>query len=261
MNRKIIHIDMDAFYASVEQRDHPELRGRPVAVGFSREARGVVAAASYEARRFGVHSAMPSVVARRLCPTLTFIKPDFNKYRAVSRQMRAILAEYTDLIEPLSLDECYLDVTENKQGIPYASRVAALLRRRIRDELGLTASAGVAPVKFVAKIASDHRKPDGLTVVPPEQVLAFIHPLPVSRLWGVGPATQRRLEAMGLERIGDVARHDRFELASRLGKQGLWLYRRAWGEDPRPIRPHRVRKSRGAEQASRTEQRLKPWLD
>ncbi|MDX9719339.1 MAG: DNA polymerase IV [Myxococcota bacterium] len=248
MIRKLIHIDMDAFYASVEQRDHPELRGKALAVGFAREARGVVAAASYEARVFGVRSAMPAARALRLCPSLQFIAPNFAKYSEVSAQMREILEEYTELIEPVSLDECYLDVTENKQGLQYATQVAQLLRRRIRQELGLTASAGVAPVKFVAKLASDQRKPDGLTVVPPERVLSFIHPLAVERLWGVGPVTQRRLHAMGLHRIGDVARCDRFELAKQLGKQGLWLHQLACGEDERPVWPERERKSRGAEQ-------------
>lgn len=245
--RKIIHIDMDAFFASVEQRDQPDLRGRPVAVGFSSGERGVVAAASYEARRFGVRSAMPATRANRLCPHLVWVKPDFHRYRAISRAMRDILSDYTDLIEPLSLDECFLDVTTNKPNIPYAARLADELRTRIRDELGLTASAGVAPVKFVAKIASDHRKPDGLTVIPPERVQAFLHPLPVERLWGVGPATARRLHHLGITRIADVVRRDPIWLTERLGKLGLWLHRLAHGDDPRPVKPHRERKSRGAE--------------
>lgn len=246
-SRKILHVDMDAFFASVEQRDDPSLRGRPVVVGGTPEGRGVVSTASYEARRYGIRSAMPAAKARRLCPHAVFVRGDFRRYREASTAMRAIFADYTDHIEPLSLDEAYLDVTENKAGLRYASEVAATIRRRIRDELGLTASAGVAPVKFVAKIASDHRKPDGLTVIPPEQVLAFLHPQPVEKLPGVGPSTATRLHTLGLVTIGDVFRADPRELSRRLGRRGDWLARMARGEDPRRVVSSRVRKSRGAE--------------
>jgi DNA polymerase-4 len=192
--RKIIHIDMDAFYASVEQRDNPDLRGRPVAVGGSRE-RGVVAAASYEARRFGVHSAMPSVTARRKCPDLVFVAPRFDVYRAVSHQIRAIFAEYTPLVEPLSLDEAYLDVTDNLKGIAYATQIAQEIRAKIRRETSLTASAGVSYNKFLAKMASDQRKPDGLFVITPETGPAFVETLPVAKFHGIGPATAAKMAA------------------------------------------------------------------
>ena len=194
--RKIIHIDMDAFYASVEQRDDPELRGKPVAVGGSRE-RGVVAAASYEARRFGVRSAMPSVTAKRKCPELIFVKPRFDVYRAVSHQIRAIFAEYTPLIEPLSLDEAYLDVTENLKAMASATEIAEEIRARIRAETGLTASAGVSYNKFLAKMASDERKPDGLFVITPRMGPAFVEALPVGKFHGIGPVTRRRWSGSG----------------------------------------------------------------
>jgi DNA polymerase IV len=196
-SRKIVHIDMDAFYASVEQRDNPELRGKPVAVGGSRE-RGVVAAASYEARTFGVHSAMPSLVAKRKCPELIFIAPRFEVYKAISLQIRVIFAEYTPIIEPLSLDEAYLDVTENLKGIASATQIAEELRARIRDETGLTASAGVSYNKFLAKIASDHRKPDGLFVITPAKGPEFVETLPVRKFHGVGPATERKMRELCL---------------------------------------------------------------
>src|SRR3954447_21605303 len=201
--RKIIHIDMDAFYASVEQRDNPELRGRRVAVGGARE-RGVVAAASYEARKFGVRSAMPSVTARRKCAELVFVKPRFDVYRSVSHQIRAIFAEYTPLIEPLSLDEAYLDVTEDRLGLGSARAIAEDIRRRIREETGLTASAGVSYCKFIAKLASDHRKPDGLTVITPERGAEFVASLPVARFHGVGPVTARKMETLGIVTGGDL---------------------------------------------------------
>src|SRR3954470_1125574 len=196
-HRKIIHIDMDAFYASVEQRDNPELRGKPVAVGGSRE-RGVVAAASYEARRFGVRSAMPSVTAERKCPELIFVRPRFEVYRAASLQIRAIFADYTPLIEPLSLDEAYLDVTENLKGIASATQIAREIRARIRAETGLTASAGVSYNKFLAKLASDQNKPDGLFVITPRMGPAFVEALPVGRFHGVGPATEARMHRLGI---------------------------------------------------------------
>lgn len=247
MTRKIIHIDMDAFYASIEQRDRPELRGRPVVVGSPRVERGVVAAASYEARRYGIHSAMPMIQAWRRCPDLCIVPPNFTKYRNISKQLREILVDYTDIIEPLSLDECYLDVTQDKRGIGSATWIAQQLRTRVREELGLTASAGAAPVKFVAKLASDEHKPDGLCVVPPERVIEFIHPLPVERLWGVGPATAEALHRMGLRRVEDVARCDVQKLVDVLGRRGAQIHAFSHGEDDREIITEREHKSRGAE--------------
>ncbi len=244
--RKIIHIDMDAFYASVEQRDDPRLRGKPVAVGGTRE-RGVVAAASYEARTFGVRSAMASALARRMCPDLIFVRPRFDAYRDVSRQIHAIFAEFTDLIEPLSLDEAYLDVTENHQGLATATEVARAIRARIRSETELTASAGVSYNKFIAKLASDHNKPDGLCVVRPEQGLAFIAPLPVSRFHGVGPVTAARMEKLGIHTGADLRRCSREFLAQQFGKSGDYFYLAARAVDHRPVRPDRVRKSIGSE--------------
>ncbi|KRB79880.1 DNA polymerase IV [Sphingomonas sp. Root710] len=244
--RKIIHIDMDAFYASVEQRDDPALRGKPVAVGGTRE-RGVVAAASYEARKYGVRSAMASAVARRQCPDLIFVRPRFDVYREVSRQIHTIFADYTDLIEPLSLDEAYLDVTENHQGITTATEVARAIRARIREETGLTASAGVSYNKFIAKLASDHNKPDGLCVVRPEQGLAFIERLPVGRFHGIGPVTAKRMEKLGIHSGADLRRCSREFLAQQFGKSGDYFYLAARAIDHRPVRPDRVRKSIGSE--------------
>lgn len=245
--RKIIHLDMDAFFASVEQRDDPSLRGRPVVVGGSPDGRGVVAAASYEVRRYGVRSAMPCREAFRRCPEAIFVRPDMARYREVSQQMRAILDRYTDLVEPLSIDEAFLDVTVNKVGLVHATEVARDIRRVIREELQLTASAGVAPVKFVAKIASDMRKPDGLTVVQPHQILGFLHPLPVEKLWGVGPATASRMHDLGIRRIGDLAQLPESALVERFGKHGAFLWGLAHGRDPRLVSPDRERKSRGSE--------------
>lgn len=247
MTRKFIHVDMDAFFAAVEQRDDTRLRGKPVIVGGTPDGRGVVSTASYEARRYGVRSAMPAARARRLCPQAIFVRGDFRKYREVSRRMHAIFRDYSDLVEGVSLDEAYLDVTENKAGLPYARQVAMEIRRRIREELGLTASAGVAHAKFIAKIASDHRKPDGLTVIPPERALDFLHPLPVRKLPGVGPSTAVRLETLGLHTVGDVYRCEERDLVRRLGSRGTWLARLARGEDPRRVVVSRVRKSRGSE--------------
>jgi DNA polymerase-4 len=212
--RKIVHIDMDAFYASVEQRDDPQLRGKPVIVAW-RGNRSVVCAASYEARKFGVRSAMPAVRAERLCPNAVFLPPDFPRYRAVSRQVRDIFHRYTDLIEPLSLDEAYLDVTENKTGLPTATQVARTIREQIRTELQLTASAGVAPNKFLAKIASDWKKPNGLFVIQPEEVDAFLLPLPVGRLPGVGKVTEEKLKGFDVHTIGGLRRLDLSVLESR----------------------------------------------
>src|SRR5438105_11440618 len=203
--RKVIHIDMDAFYASVEQRDNPELRGKPVAVGGSR-IRGVVAAASYEARKFGVHSAMPAVTAKRKCPDLIFVEPRFDIYKAISLQIREIFAEYTPIIEPLSLDEAYLDVTENLKGIISATQIAEEIRAKIRAETGLTASAGVSYNKFLAKLASDHRKPDGLFVITPKMGPAFVETLPVRKFHGVGPATARKMSGLAIETGFDLKR-------------------------------------------------------
>src|SRR5580692_5228296 len=218
--RKIVHIDMDAFYASVEQRDDPQLSGKPVIVAW-RGNRSVVCAASYEARRFGVRSAMPAIRAERLCPNAVFLPPDFPRYRAVSRLSREIFKRHTDLVEPLSLDEAYLDVTENKTGLPTATRVASTIREQIRHELDLTASAGVAPNKFLAKLASDWRKPDGLFVIQPEEVDGFLLPLPVGRLPGVGKVTGVRLEDLNIKTVGDLRTKDRTTLESRFGRYGL----------------------------------------
>lgn len=244
--RKIIHVDMDAFYASVEQRDDPDLRGRPVAVGGG-EARGVVAAASYEARKFGVHSAMASVTARRKCPELVFVKPRFDVYKAISRQIREIFAEYTDLVEPLSLDEAYLDVTENFKGMELASEIAEQIRGRIRIATGLTASAGVSYNKFLAKMASDQRKPDGLFVISPKNGPAFVEELPVSKFHGVGPATAEKMRRLGIETGADLKEKPLALLQQHFGKSGPYFYGIARGIDTRLVRPHRVRKSVGAE--------------
>ncbi|OWP62460.1 DNA polymerase IV [Hymenobacter amundsenii] len=245
-NRKIIHLDMDAFYASVEQRDHPELRGRPVAVGGSR-ARGVVAAASYEARRFGVRSAMPSATALRKCPELVFVKPRFEVYKEVSRQIRAIFAEYTPLIEPLSLDEAYLDVTENLKGLPLASEVARQIRADILQQTQLTASAGISYNKFLAKLASDYRKPNGQFVIRPEQGLAFVEKLRVGEFHGIGPATAARLNQLGIFSGLDLRLQSEAFLRQHFGKAGGHYYLIARAQDPRPVRPDRVRKSIGSE--------------
>ena len=244
--RKIIHIDMDAFYASVEQRDYPELRGKPVAVGGSLE-RGVVAAASYEARKFGVYSAMPSVIAKRKCPDLIFVKPRFDAYKAISLQIRNIFAEYTPIIEPLSLDEAYLDVTTNLKEIVSATWIAEEIRERVRAETQLTASAGVSYNKFLAKLASDHRKPDGLFVITPEMGPAFVETLPVRKFHGVGPATARKMEQLGIRTGLDLRAQTLEFLQQHFGKAGLYYYWVARGIDERPVRANRVRKSVGAE--------------
>ena len=244
--RKIVHVDMDAFYASVEQRDDPQLRGKPVVVAW-RGNRSVVCAASYEARRFGVRSAMPAVRAERLCPDAVFVPPDFVRYRAVSRLVREIFKRHTDLIEPLSLDEAYLDVTENKTGLATATRVARAIRAQIREELNLTASAGVAPNKFLAKIASDWRKPDGLFVIQPDDVDAFLPPLPVGRLPGVGKITEARLEKLFIKRVGDLRAFELVELERLFGRNGFRLYELARGIDNSPVIPDRPTQSISAE--------------
>ena len=244
--RKIIHIDMDAFYASVEQRDEPGLRGRPVAVG-SAQARGVVAAASYEARAFGVRSAMPSVTALRRCPELMFLPPRFDVYRAVSRDIHAVFADYTDLIEPLSLDEAYLDVTEDRRGLGSARAIAEEIRARIRAATGLTASAGVSYNKFIAKLASDQNKPDGLCVITPARGPAFVAGLPVKRFHGVGPVTARRMAALGIETGADLRDQPLAFLQAHFGSHAKYLHGAARGIDDRPVRPDRPHKSIGAE--------------
>jgi DNA polymerase IV len=244
--RKIVHIDMDAFYASVEQRDDPQLRGKPVVVAW-RGNRSVVCAASYEARKFGVRSAMPAVRAERLCPNAIFLPPDFPRYRAVSRQVREIFERHTDLIEPLSLDEAYLDVSENKTGLPTATQVARTIREQIRSELRLTASAGVAPNKFLAKIASDWKKPDGLFVIQPEELDSFLLPLPVGRLPGVGKVMQEKLKGFGVQTIADLRRMDLPTLESRFGMYGVRLYQLARGIDNNEVVPNRPTQSISAE--------------
>ena len=248
MTRKIIHVDMDAFYASVEQHDNPELRGKPVVVGGSPNGRGVVAASSYEARKFGVRSAMGSREALRRCADLIFVRPRFDRYREISAQVMSIFHSYTDLVEPLSLDEAYLDVTVNKAELPLAREVA----RRIKDDIfrttGLTASAGVAPNKFLAKIASDFRKPDGLTVIPPDRIESFLHPLPVGKIHGVGRKTEERMKELGIFTVGDLLTFSEERLIETFGSSGSWFYRIARGQDDREVQVDRDRKSLGAEE-------------
>jgi DNA polymerase IV len=244
--RKIIHVDMDAFFASVEQRDNPELRGKPVAVGGS-TARGVVAAASYEARKFGVKSAMPSVTAKRRCPDLIFVKPRFDAYREVSHQIRAIFRDYTDLVEPLSLDEAYLDVSEDHKGIGIATRIAEEIRARIRAETELTASAGVSYNKFLAKLASDQNKPDGLCVIPPAKGEAFVAALPVRRFHGVGPRTAEKMARLGIETGADLRAQSLAFLQHNFGSSGQYYYDLARGICHRQVKPNRPGKSVGAE--------------
>jgi len=240
--RKIIHCDMDAFYASVEQRDDPRLRGKPVIVAWKGQ-RSVVCAASYEARAFGVRSAMPATRAERLCPDAIFIAPDFTRYRAVSRDVREIFKRHTDVIEPLSLDEAYLDVTTNKTGLPTATLVARTIREHIRHELSLTASAGVAPNKFLAKLASDWRKPDGLCVIQPEEVDAFLLPLPVGRLPGVGKVNEEKLAKLGVKTVGELRSLERANLERDFGRYGVRLYELARGIDENAVVPDRPTKS------------------
>lgn len=244
--RKILHIDMDAFYASVEQRDDPALRGRPVVVAW-RGARSVVCAASYEARRFGIRSAMPALRAERLCPDAVFVAPDFNRYRAVSRQIRQIFLSHTPLVEPLSLDEAYLDVSDNLHGLPSATAVAETIRAQIREVTALTASAGVAPNKFLAKIASDWRKPDGLFVIRPPQVEAFLTPLPVGRIPGVGKVTQAKLAGFGIDTVGQLRLWSQLDLETRFGRYGQRLYQLARGIDTHPVCVDRPTQSISAE--------------
>ncbi|HEY9044546.1 MAG TPA: DNA polymerase IV [Ohtaekwangia sp.] len=246
--RKIIHIDMDAFYASIEQRDNPEYRGKPIAVGGSPEGRGgVVATASYEARKFGVRSAMPSKQAKQLCPEVIFVRPRFDVYKAVSQKIREIFFRYTDLIEPLSLDEAYLDVTEDKQAIGSAIEIATQIKQAIKDELQLTASAGVSINKFVAKIASDMQKPDGLTFIGPSRIQSFMENLGVEKFFGVGKVTAAKMKSMGLHTGADLKKLSEDELIKNFGKAGRFFYKIVRGQDDRLVQPHRETKSVGAE--------------
>ncbi|TVQ00781.1 MAG: DNA polymerase IV [Balneolaceae bacterium] len=247
LQRKIIHVDMDAFYASVEQRDFPEFKGKPVVVGGSPQGRGVVAAASYEARKFGIHSAMPASRAVKLCPNAIFLKPRFDVYREVSHQIREIFFEYTNLVEPLSLDEAYLDVTENHIHLPSATLIAKKIKKRINEETGLTASAGVSSNKFLAKIASDLDKPDGLSVIKPDEAEAFIEQLPIGRFYGVGKATQAKMEILGIKNGADLKKWEEIDLVKQFGKSGHHYYRIARGIDNRRVKPNRIRKSIGKE--------------
>jgi DNA polymerase-4 len=245
--RKIIHVDMDAFYTSVEQRDRPELRGKAIVVGGSPEGRGVVASASYEARRFGIRSAMSAAQAKRLYPQLIFVKPDFEKYVKASHQIREIFSEVTDLFEPLSLDEAYLDVTTNKLGEPLAGKVARWIKEQIKARLNLTASAGVAENKFLAKIASDLKKPDGLVIITPDKSYDFIATLPVEKLWGVGPATAKKLHELKIFKAGDFRTMSVTETEAKLGKHGVFIHGLAHGIDEREVDPSQDSKSCGSE--------------
>jgi DNA polymerase-4 len=245
--RKIIHVDMDAFYASVEQRDHPGLRGKPVIVGGPPNSRGVVATCSYEARKYGIHSAMPSSRAFRLCPRAFFLPPRFDVYRQISRQIREIFFCYTDLVEPLSLDEAYLDVTENKKGIPLATEIARRILREIYQKTGLTASAGVSFNKFLAKVASGYNKPRGLTIVTPKKAPGFIDRLPIGKFFGVGKVTEKKMHDMGIKTGADLKKLTREQLTGRFGKAGAYYHDIAHGIDNRPVNPHRERKSMGME--------------
>ncbi|MGO3240603.1 MAG: DNA polymerase IV [Sphingobacteriaceae bacterium] len=251
--RKIIHVDMDAFYASVEQRDFPELRGKSLAVGGSPDGRGVVAAASYEARKFGVRSAMSSRSALQRCPDLIFVRPRFEVYREVSQAIRSIFSRYTDLIEPLSLDEAYLDVTEDKLSIGSAIEIARAIKSTILDELNLTASAGVSVNKFVAKIASDYEKPNGLTFIGPSKVISFLEALPIEKFHGVGQVTAKKMNQMGIFRGVDLKRFSQTELSQHFGKSGKFFYQIVRGIDDRPVRTNRERKSVGVEDTFETD--------
>ena len=245
--RKIIHIDMDAFYASVEQRDFPEFRGKPIAVGGSPDGRGVVATASYEARKYGVKSAMSSRMAMKLCPHLLFTKPRFEVYKEVSNQIRSIFARYTDLIEPLSLDEAYLDVTNDKMKIGSAIEIAKNIKEAIHNELNLTASAGVSINKFVAKVASDFHKPDGLTFIGPSKIISFLEKLPIEKFFGVGKVTAKKMNQMGIFTGLDLKRFSEMEMIQHFGKSGKFFYQIVRGEDSRLVKPNRISKSIGVE--------------
>ncbi len=245
--RKIIHIDMDAFYASVEQRDNPQLKGKPVIVGGQPDKRGVVAACSYEARKFGIHSAMSSARAYKLCPQAVFLYPRFDKYKAVSARIMEIFHEYTDLVEPLSLDEAFLDVTRNKKGIESATQIARQIRKDIFEKTGLTASAGVSYNKFLAKVASDYHKPDGLTVVTPDKAHSFIDRLPIRKFFGVGKVTEKKMLGLGIKTGADLKKLSKDDLIHIFGKYGGYFYNIAHGMDSRPVTVERIRKSLGKE--------------
>ncbi|GHE42235.1 DNA polymerase IV [Sphingobacterium griseoflavum] len=253
IRRKIIHVDMDAFYASVEQRDFPALRGKALAVGGSPDGRGVVATASYEARKYGVRSAMSSRVALQLCPDLIFTKPRFDVYKDISTKIRAIFYRYTDLIEPLSLDEAYLDVTQDKQGIGSAIEIAKAIKLAIHDELGLTASAGVSTNKFIAKIASDYNKPDGLTFIGPSKIIAFLEQLPIEKFFGVGKVTAQKMKGYGIHTGIDLKKLSEYELMRKFGKSGKFFFHMVRGEDNRPVKPNRISKSVGIEDTFTTD--------
>jgi len=244
--RKIIHIDMDAFFASIEQRDNPAYRGKPLAVGGSQH-RGVVAAASYEARKFGIHSAMPSKIAYQKCPHIIFVRPRFDVYKSVSRQLMTIFKEYTDLVEPLSLDEAYLDVTCNKKNVASATQIAKEIKTRIRNETQLTASAGISINKFLAKVASDINKPDGLTVIPPKKVEKFLLALPIEKFYGVGKVTTEKMQNLGIRIGADLLKFEEFDLIRHFGKAGTYYYHVVRGIDDRSVKPNRIPKSIGAE--------------
>jgi DNA polymerase IV len=245
--RKIIHVDMDAFYASVEQRDQPRYRGKPLVVGGTPEQRGAIAAASYEARKYGIHSAMPSRIAIKKCPHLIFVRPRFDVYRAISEQIRAIFYRYTDLVEPLSLDEAYLDVTENKQRLPSATLIAQAIKQHIYEETSLTASAGVSINKFLAKTASGIDKPNGLLLIPPEDAEAFVEQLPIEKFYGIGEVTAAKMHSFGIYSGADLKHWTETELVQRFGKVGQFYYKIARGQDDRIVQPNRIRKSLGAE--------------
>jgi DNA polymerase IV len=251
--RKIIHVDMDAFYASVEQRDNPELRGKPVIVGGSPQSRGVVTTCSYEARQFGVRSAMPCSTAYRLCPQGIFVKPRFDAYKKASQEIRVIFHEYTDLVEPLSLDEAYLDVTDNKKKMPLATEIAQQILREIYKRTRLTASAGVSFNKFLAKVASDVNKPNGITVVTPKMAPQFIKNLPVGKFFGVGKVTEKKMFAMGIKTGADLMKFEKDELLQRFGKVGGYYFNIVRGYDNRPVNPNRIRKSVGKERTMSTD--------
>lgn len=249
--RKIIHVDMDAFFAAVEQRDHPEWKGKPVIVGGRPSGRGVVSTASYEARVFGVHSAMPTAQAYRLCPHGIFVPSRFDAYKEASRLIREVFYEYTDLVEPLSLDEAYLDVTENHTNNPSATLIAREIKQKIFERTQLTASAGVGPNKFVAKVASDMDKPNGLTVIPPDKMAAFLNELPIKKFYGVGKATLQKMLSLGIQTGHDLKQWELVDLVRIFGKSGHYYYRMARGEDTRPVQSHRTRKSYGKERTFR----------
>ena len=244
--RKIIHVDMDAFYASVEQMDNPELKGLPIAVGGS-SVRGVVSAASYQARKFGVRSAMAGVLAKKLCPKLVFVKPRFDRYKQISSRIRNIFLDYSDLVEPLSLDEAYIDVTENKKQIHSASRIATEIRSRIKTEIGLTSSAGISINKFVAKVASDYNKPDGQKTVPPEDVIPFLHALDVRKFHGIGKVTAKKMYNLGIFTGSDLGSKSEAFLKENFGKSGVYFHSISQGKHFSPVKPNRIRKSLAAE--------------